>query len=288
MKKTLVLMMAAFALTMAFTSCEKEGQYAPKQKISEIKHSRTYKTPLGTEISRTEREVWNWNGKLLSYIDYYDANDNRTTTLFRYDEDNRIVEINYGNSTAKFTYDNNLIQKIELTSESAPMIAKNELEHKGKTVTAIDMTFSAKGTSVTSLPFNPLRLFVPESAANKLLECSQAKGNTRATFTWTGNNLTEMNTSGEYNLSYKYTYDDKNNPYKGLFDVTTLGMDEMFSANNVVREEITEGGSTKAVNYSYVYDNKKCPVKLTWESKMYLVEALMELPVTCVDEYQYQ
>jgi len=286
MKKTFALLIAVFVAALAFTSCEKEGQYVPKQKISEIKHTRTYKTPTGTEISRTEREVWNWNGKVLSYIDYYDANDNRTTTMFRYDNDNRIVEIDYGHATAKFNYDNNLIKEIELTSENGAMISKYELEHKGKTVTAINMTFSAVGKSVTSLPFNPLRLFVPENAANKLLECSQTKGTTRATLTWTGKNITEMNTSGEYNLSYKYTYDDKNNPYKGLFDVTTLGMDEMFSANNVVREEVTEGGSTKAVNYSYVYDNKKCPVKLTWESTMNF-EGVVELPVTCVDEYQY-
>lgn len=286
MKKTFAFMIAVFAAAMFFTSCEKEGQYVPKQKISEIKHTKTYKTDAGTEISRTEREVWNWNGKLLSYIDYYDASDNRTTTMFRYDNDNRIVEINYGYATAMFNYDNNLIKEIELTNESGAVVAKYELEHKGNTVTAINMTFSAVGKSVTSLPFNPLRLFIPENAANKLLECSQTKGNTRATFTWSGKNITEMNTSGEYNLSYKYTYDDKNNPYKGLFNTMTLGMDEMFSSNNVVREEITEGGNTRAINYSYVYDNKKCPVKLTWESTMNF-EGIVDLPVTCVDEYQY-
>lgn len=286
MKKTFVFMIAVFAVVLAFTSCEKEGQYTPKQKITEVKHTRTYKTPLGTEISRTEHEAWTWNGKLLSYIDYYDANDNRTTTLFRYDENNRIVEINYGTSTAKYNYDNNLIKDIEIFNAAGTTIAKYELEHKGKTVTAMNVTLK-DGKSVSSLPFNPLRLFVPENAANKVLEKSPAKGTTRVTFTWTGKNVTELELSGEYNISYKWTYDDKNNPYKGLFDVLTLGMDEVFSANNVVREEITEGSTTNATNYSYVYNGNKCPVKMTWESKMYLVEALMELPVTCVDEYQY-
>lgn len=283
MKKTFVMMMAVVAFAMAFTACEKEGQYAPKQKISEIKHTQTYKTLTGTEISRTEREVWTWNGKLLSYIDYYDANDNRTTTIFRYDKDNRVVEINYGDATAKFNYDNDLIQDIQFFNPAGKLEEKYELEHKGKTVMAINVTVNDK-KSLSAPRFNPLRLFIPEDAADKVLEKSQAKGTTRIILTWAGNNVTELNMSGEYNFSYKWTYDDKINPLKGLF--YNLNLDETFSANNVIREEVTAGSNTSATNYSYVYDNKKCPVKVTWESTMNF-EDIVDLPVTCVDEYQY-
>ena len=285
MKKTFVFMIAVFAVALAFTSCEKEGQYTPKQKISEVKHTRTYKTATGTEISRTEREVWTWNGKVLSYIDYYDANDKRSTALFRYDENNRIVEINYGNTTAKFDYDNNLIDDIEILNASGTVVEKYELEHKGKTVTAVNVT-TKDNKSLISLPFNPLCLFIPESAANKVLENSQAKGSTRVLLTWTGKNVTAAEMSGSKNISYKWTYDDKTNPYKGLFNMVGMGMDEIFSANNVVREEITENNTTKATNYSYVYDGKKCPVKVTWDGTMNF-EDIIDLPATFVDEYLY-
>jgi hypothetical protein len=259
--------------------------YNPKQKISEIKHTQTYKTPAGTEISRTEREVWNWSGKVLSYIDYYDANDNRTTTLFRYDKDNRIVEINYGDATAKFDYDDNLIDEIEVINGNGVVVEKFDLEHKGNTVTAIDATFNG-GKSLTSLPFNPLSLFIPESAANKVMEGSQTKGTTHVVLTWTGKNVTAVEISGTTNQSFRWTYDDKINPYKGLFDIEGIGLDATFSANNVVREEITEAGSTKATNYSFVYDKKNCPSTKTWESTMNF-EDIIDLPVTCVDEYKY-
>lgn len=285
MKKTFVFMIAVFAVALAFTSCEKEGQYTPKQKITEVKHTRTYKTPAGTEISRTEREVWTWNDKVLSYIDYYDANDNRSTALFRYDDNNRVIEINYGSTTAKFNYDNNLIKNIEIFSAAGTTIGKYELEHKGKTVTGMNVTLN-DGKSVNSLPFNPLRLFIPENAADQVMENSPVKGTTHVLLTWTGKNVTAMEMNGENNMSYKWTYDDKNNPYKGLFDVVALGTDEIFSANNVVREEIMQGNNASATNYSYVYNSKKSPVKMTWESTMNF-ENILELPVTCVDEFQY-
>lgn len=288
MKKTFALMIAVFAVAMVFTSCTKEGQYMPKQKISEVKHTRTYKMPIsGTEISQTEREVWTWNGKVLSYIDHYDANDNRSTTLFRYDGNNRIVEINYGSATAMFNYDNKLIKDIEIFNAVGNMIGKYELEHKGNTVTAINVTLQ-DGKSLTSLPFNPLSLFIPDDAANKVLENAQAKGTTHVTLTWTGKNVTAMEMKGSYNLSYRWTYDDKNNPYKSLFDVVTLDMEDYLSENNVVRQEIAEGGSTHATNYSFVYNSKKSPVTRTWESTMRIAEVSTDLPVTCVDEYQYQ
>lgn len=287
MKRTFAFMIAVFVTALAFTSCEKEGQYVPKQKISEIKHVRYHELPDGTTISNNEHEVWTWNGKVLSYIDYYNAKEERTgTTLFRYDKDNRIVEINYGSTTAKFDYDDNVIDEIEVVNENGSTVGKFDLEHKGKTVISIDVTLN-DSKSMASLPFNPLSFFMPENAADKVLESSCAKGTTHVVLTWTGKNVTAMELSGSYNISYKWTYDDKNNPYKGLFDMEGLNMDVIFSANNVVRQVLTEGGSTYTTEYTYTYDGKKCPVKKSWESVIYLSEYNVSVPVKCVDEFQY-
>lgn len=287
MKKTFAIMTAVVVAAVFLTSCEKEGQYAPKQKISEIKHIRYHELPSGTTISNNEREVWTWNGKVLSYIDYYDAKEDRVAhTLFRYDDKNRITEINYGSTTAKFDYDDNVIDEIKVLDENGATIAKFDLEHKGNTVTSIDVTLN-DGKSLTALPFNPLNFFMPEDAANKVMECSRAKGTTHVTLTWTGKNVTAMELSGAYNISYKWTYDGKNNPYKGLFDMNALDMGVIFSANNVVRQVLTEGGSTFTTDYTYTYDGKNCPVEKSWKSEIFLPEFEVSVPVKCVDEFHY-
>jgi len=280
-------MIAVFVAAMFFTSCEKEGVYEPKQKISEIKHNRYHALPSGTTISNNEREVWNWNGKVLSYIDYYNAKDERTgTTLFRYDENNRISEINYGSNTAKFNYVDNLINEIEIFNTNGAKIGKFELEHKGSKVSAMNVTLNDDKSLIT-LPFNPLSLFIPENAADKVLECSNTKGTTHVSLTWTGKNVTAMEMKGSYNVSYKWTYDEYNNPYKGLFDVDALSMDAIFSANNVVREVISQGSSSSTTDFTYIYDGKNCPVKKSWESVVFLSEFGLDVPVTYEDEFKY-
>ncbi|MBO6055996.1 MAG: hypothetical protein J6P84_03380, partial [Alphaproteobacteria bacterium] len=52
-------------LCAALTSCEKEndGKYSPKKKIQKV-----YKDLNGEKVLD---QVWSWDGKLLSKIDYY-------------------------------------------------------------------------------------------------------------------------------------------------------------------------------------------------------------------------
>lgn len=285
MKKIFALMTAVFALSMVFTSCTKEGQYMPKKKISEVVHQKSYTTPLGTNISRTEREVWNWNGRLLSYIDYYSATGDRTTSLFRYDDDKRVEEINYGSYTAKFDYDDGLVDEIKILNDRGEVITKYDFEHEGKTVTAIDITTGGQ-KDAKPLPFNPLRLFLPENAANSVQNCAATKGSSRMVFTWTGKNITAMDIIGAQKVSYKWTYDDKVNPYKGLFDLVQSRADLIYSVNNVTREEKVDGSNVSVESYTYTYDGK-CPVKKVWEMQE---NELFDITITihCETEYRYQ
>lgn len=283
MKKTFALMIAVFAFAMIFNSCEKEGQYMPKKKISEIVYTKYYKFSTGTIVSRTEREVWTWNGKLLSYIDYYKADDTRTTSLFRYDNENRIEEINYGDATAKFDYDNGLIDEITIYNQNGSLLGKYEFEHKGNTLTAIDVTTNGS-KSMEMLPFNPLRIFLPEGLVNKVMEGAATKGSTRVLLTWSGKNITSAEVTGGNKVTYKWSYDEYSNPLKGLFDMATTDSYVIFSKNNVVREEITTNNATTTTDFKYTYDNKY-PVKKTWETVEHVMD--IDYTVNCTTEYRY-
>lgn len=286
MKKTFALMVAVFAFAMVFTSCTKEGQYMPKQKISEIVHTKYYKMPMGTTISYTEREVWSWNGKLLSYIDYYDANGDRSSTsLFRYDGDNRIEEIDYKNVTAKYEYDGNSIKTISIFNQNGSLRGKYEFEHKGNTLTAINVTTNS-GKSMEALPFNPLCFFLPENAANQVMESAATKGSSRIVLTWSGKNVTVADISGSEMATYKWTYDEYSNPFKALLDMGTDDASMIFSENNVVREEVTTNNTTTATDFRYTYD-KKYPVKKEWTVVEYSPLEMVEYNINCIDEYKY-
>jgi hypothetical protein len=64
-------------------------------------------------------------------------------------------------------------------------------------------------------------------------------------------------------------------------------MGVIFSANNVVRQVLTEGGSTFTTDYTYTYDGKNCPVEKSWKSEIFLPEFEVSVPVKCVDEFHY-
>ena len=223
---------------------------------------------------------------MLSYIDYYDANGNRTSTsLFRYDSENRIEEINYGTATAKYDYDNGLLDEIEIINANGTLRGKFEFEHKGNKITAIDIVTNG-GKSMEVLPFNPLRFVLPESAAEKVMEGASTRGTIRVLFTWTGNNVTTLEGSGMDAFNYQYKYDDKTNPFKGLINMGEDVDFVLFSENNIIHEEATINGSTDITDYSFVYDGKY-PVNMEWETKGYSPMEMFEYTIKNVVEYKY-
>lgn len=287
MKKSLVSVLAIFAFAIVFTSCTKEGQYMPSKKIKEIVYTDYYRTAAGLDISTTEREVWTWNGKLLSYIDYYDANGDREgTSLFRYDDQNRIDEINYGTYSAKYDYDNGLIDEIEVFNANGTVRGKYEFEHKGNKITAIEMV-TGTGKSMASLPFNPLRFILPESAAEKVMECAASKGTIRVTLTWSGNNVSVLEGDGMFSFTEKYQFDNKTNPFRGLLNMGENFDYSIFSQNNIVHLESIINGVTEETDYGYEYDGKY-PVKMEWETTGYSPMEMFEYTVKHVTEFKYQ
>ena len=86
MKKSIIFCFCV-ALVALFISCDKkEGVYNPSKKIQKI-----YTVEDGDkELS----EVWHWDGKVLTSIDYID-DMYATTATFSYDKNNRMIFFNY-------------------------------------------------------------------------------------------------------------------------------------------------------------------------------------------------
>ena len=81
---------------LSFTSCQKDGVYTPKKKISEI----YYKYSSG---NKTLEERWHWNGNLLEKVQYFWGGENGTV-FYKY-EKKRLIEITDGTESYKFIYD---------------------------------------------------------------------------------------------------------------------------------------------------------------------------------------
>lgn len=282
MKKTFVSLLAIFAVIIVFTSCTKEGQYMPSKKISEIVYVHSHKVG-DLVVSTTESEKWTWNGKMLSYIDYYNADGDRTSTaLFRYDNDNRLEEIEGGIYNVKYDYENNHIDDVEVVDVSTGKeVQKIEFSYKSGKVATIDVTtYDAKGAA--SCIINPLRFILPDNVAEMVTSQSAEKGTTRYTLTWTGKNITELSAPG---CSVKWTYDNNTNPFKGFFNMD-LHFDQIYSANNVVRQDLTLDGKSTTIEFDYVYDGKY-PTRVKYQSESSTLVPGYTLTVDNVTEYKY-
>jgi hypothetical protein len=106
--KKLSLLLTLFVLALSFTSCDKEGVYNPNKKIS--------KSYLDTGEGKQLTSSWNWNGKLLRTIDYYDliSGEIAYTHIFSYNDKDQIVSISdiTNNLTTKYFYYGNRFDKI--------------------------------------------------------------------------------------------------------------------------------------------------------------------------------
>lgn len=265
MKKLVRLSVIVLACTLMMTSCNKEGQYNPKQKISKIVDSYTYKDILGVSHSTTQSQVWHWAGDHLSYIDYGDDNG---IMAFHYDEKDRVDEMNDGYNMFKYFYNGNLLEKIEFY-KSDYLSEIYTFERDGKNIVKIFRKIM-NDKSAKSSQMNPFTLFLPENAAN--LITAEAPANVKGTMTyeltWDGKNISRIDAfyDGE-KVSYNWSYDEKTNPFKCLLDRASNFFDVIYSENNVVEEIYTnEKNVSETTTYQYVYDGKY-PVKKSWADK---------------------
>jgi hypothetical protein len=267
MKKNFIFCLCVAVIAL-FTSCEKkEGVYNPSKQIQKI-----YTIDDG---EKELEEVWHWDGKVLTSIDYVDGM-NSTTATFSYDKQKRMVAMDAGGAHTEFIYDGKYIKKIEITYEGV-VVSTTEIEHKNGKISEMRLTdvFMDDDVWDKMLIVNPMRFVIPEAfpvVEKTMKKCAKAKGNDQiiVKLNWKGDNANSMEiTSTLWGQTMtelvELTFDNMNNPMYGLFssmnsDVVTnlfVNKNNALTMNyNLMGEEVAK------VNYTYEYEDNY-PTKIT-------------------------
>ena len=271
--KKITLLVAVLALGLFFVSCNKEGQFNPKNKIDRIGYSATinyevYQNNVWTSqasqnISRYAREIWNWDGKLLKSISHYNsAGESTYTENYEYDG-KRLSKVSWGSAGFyTFSYDHGKLSTIDGYNGTEKKVTYVFTHEKGKisriTVTDYDATKGA----FDPIPMNAFRFFIPSAnmeAFTEMMAKIYNQMNTKDIKTWTidfewdGKNIEKLTyLSGNYTANYSYTYDNKFNPYSGLFDISDYDYGMVMSKNNITRM-VADNSNNEHVERDYVY-----------------------------------
>ena len=287
--KKITLLAAVFVLGLLFVSCEKEGQYTPKNKIDRISFSQgityqVYANDVWTDIassntSKYVSEIWNWDGKMLKSITHYnDKGELMYTENYEYDG-KRLVSVSWG-TAGRYTisYDKGKISTIDGYNGTEKMITYVFSHENGK-VTKIAVTdYDAKKAATNPLPINIFRFFIPNANIRSLKEMMasiQSNSDTKEiesydiNFEWTGNNISKMTMlKGAFTTTANYTYDNKTNPFYSLFDISEYSYLQIMSKNNVTRM-VAENSNNVHEERDYIYTYEKdIPTMQTCSYKM--------------------
>ncbi|MCR4965961.1 MAG: hypothetical protein K6A41_09940 [Bacteroidales bacterium] len=276
MKKTFCLLAVLVVGALVFSSCQKEGQYLPKQKISRIEYQAYYSSDLGSVSVTNEVQDWEWTDKLLSKITYRYANGTTFGYLIpEYDSKKRIEKIHGVLDDDAFyytfTYDGKYLTRIQAFEDGALETDYVFVKNDGKTVEITVTEWDKKDAESKSI--NPLQfVFTPEVA--ECIKPTDEKGTVVYKLTWDGNNIsniTAVKANGDEMSVQKFQYDDCINPFKGFLSNEAMSaMSDLYSENNVVLSNhvlhMTLGDITTNLSYAYEYDGKY-PVKKTWSTQ---------------------
>ena len=278
--KNLIFVATAILLALAFSSCKKDGQYAPKERISKIYVSTSNSPEKHLEC------VWTWDDKKLSKIDYLFWNgDLFWTETFKYDSKNRIerVEDLKFNEYVQYTYDGNKLKGMEYYSEGE-LYQTSTFTYDGNKISKMVIVSKDSDIIDKKTRFS----LIPKEFKNKISPKNDGSDyEVSIELTWDGDNVSYMKmtstNSGEYHgehYSYEYlqecnyTYDNKLNPMKGLWNIGGMTDEEsimllgIFSKNNITSitytetESYTMNGQTETDTYTFVrnyniaYDGK--------------------------------
>ena len=264
-------------LLCAATSCEKEGVYNPKQKISRIYYSAEIKDHGETfNTDKLLKEEWNWNGNLLESITYYNDEGNQAAVeTYEYDG-KRLAAIHCGyNNKYVFNYDGKRLASVDFYNGES-MVQTAEVIHDGKKITGLNVTEWVNDLYPEALPMRTsvLRFILPnlsEQAASQLLaQIRQANEKMcdlhySFLFEWEGNNISKITEIGLASTQvFEYTYDNMKNPFNGLFDINELEFYSLCaSENNALSETLHLADTLIAGEYTYTYDGKY-PATRSW------------------------
>ena len=273
--KKFYLVFAVAMLALAFASCQKDGQFKPKEKIRAVYRQGTisydkeiYKDSDG-ECAKFLAEKWTWSDKKLKSIDRYNVDGSLNKTIqFTYDSKDRFDRIIYPSYQMQFNYDGSTLKSIDIYS-GATIVESYTMTYDGKHISRIDYTNYNASTKKAASKFdeiNPLSLLFGKEIAENMQTCAEMsnKNATRGisngtyTLTWSGNNITHITyMEGSYQANSDLEYDKNKNPYKGC--LTGVSPDFM-SENNVVSMTANYRQGTYSIDQritnQYNYSNK--------------------------------
>ena len=276
--KKITLMVAVLAMGLFFVSCNKEGQFTPKNQIDRVCYSESNKIEVydngywnvqsSGNTSKYVKEIWNWDGKLLRSISHYNSDgDLRYTENYEYDG-KRLVSISWGSASRyAFTYDKGKLSSID-GYEGTEKKSSYVFTHKSGKISQIAITnYDAKKGEISPLPVSALRFFIQSADMQSFIKVMAKIANRMnakdiETLTvdleWDGHNISKMiYLEGAYKETVEYKYDNKVNPYYGLFDISEYDGVQILSKNNVIRYTADDSENEHwECDYVYTYDGK--------------------------------
>ena len=257
MRKTQLLKISTILLIGIFclSSCEKDGVFNPKKKISKI-----YVQYDGD--AKELAETWTWDKDKLVQIDLKNGLFN-IPIKFEYDG-KQLSKINIGeNLYTKCIYKGAKLDKMETYLENT-LASVNTFEYKGGKISKITATIYPimliKSNETKMV--NVLRFVLPQQFSGNMEQLSQNKNDEKGSettltslLTWKGNNVEKMvseeNPHGTLlTRTVTYTYDNKKSPLYGLLYSSSVS-----SENNVTKETINTAGNIIEHIYSYTYED---------------------------------
>lgn len=273
MKKLVKLLVIAVALVFVAASCQKEGIYKPKQKIDRIYYSSKYVTEVYDYYTDTwdrnvettgkyVQEVWKWDGNLLKGIEFYNESGYLNyTENYAYDG-KRLNKIYWADDEyCLVEYEGNKISYIREYVEGEEYMVY-EFKHDGKKISEFTMTYNDVDYKNSHSLATIFRLFIPnmdsksvDKIMNKIAQAS-ARKSMEYTFVldWMGDNVHHLTCDmGADRSSVEYSYDQKINPYFGLFDASEYEPVMYLSKNNVVHYTQFADDEIDEVDYNFTY-----------------------------------
>ncbi len=258
MKKFRFLPVVLGVLFVAFmASCTKEGVYNPSKKIQRVYNASTY-------TDKYLSQVWNWEGKLLKSVDHFSSGGGLSfTENFTYDGSRLIRVDDFRNSEyATFDYDGSVLKTYNYYYKNKLSSTIN-FTYDGKKVTQIIYTIY-DDKKVESHLTAPVPAIIRESMDVLAEKADASKGLRTITyqFTWTNDNITKMvGTSEGEMMTATFTYDAKNNPFKGYLNLYSVEDPFMFYCKNNVLQYMQTylDGENDIYNYTYQYDGNDYP-----------------------------
>ncbi|MDR0368686.1 MAG: hypothetical protein LBH82_06050 [Bacteroidales bacterium] len=294
-------------LAFGFTSCNKEGVYKPKEKISKIHYEYSYEIYQNGELVNQDShkyldQIWHWKGKKLTQIE----NSEDWPSNFIY-KGNQLEKIEMGEMTVNFTYKKSLLDKVEAIEDDKTIFSISIDAREDKKITRMICQYyyyyddryypilhqksnnADKQTLASANRMESIMALVLPTGFSDILAKSAAKKGRKSTeietriieLTYDGNNIIEQKITDEdgYNSTYVFTYDKYKNPhYKSFLGAAALSEDGSFiqSENNVLTLS-SKDDPEYTVKFEYTYENDfpaTQTVRYTYGNEWYQEESI--------------